>query len=563
MAPATPRKTKGEIPSTPKTGLRNFTSPPVSSRLRSRIRKNERPVEEPASPSKESKTPLPKDKLTPNKEEYSTPIAKKTRNAPASRAKTQPIKRVSEDVIMSTIDTPKTTVRPRGKSSKKAKEQMVTENQDSSQELTVQVEVTEQAETIEDNEASEEPEKTTVTTPQLTSPPLVKRLRSRARKTEPRPTVAEPLSAQTPISSKKSRKAATMETPAPVARGKKEKTPKRNLFEDLVQGQEDSDGDENVEASVEASLGDNRTIPLDVKSPFKPGTPEAKPSTKKTRTALPDTILASPSKAKKVGNTQTLMSVEITTEGNANTPEDHPSSDEMDSEATEGEESAKSTSNSEEEQEDEIAIISKPTRVDTISSQNDSASDDSDSDDDAPEAISLSSGKTKALETKRQEREAAQKLADQHKNKRRETDAKLKQQKTAKKDRISQQKLPAVDIEVEEVPKPLEIPTTLPLDMLEMVADMETNQVEKPLKHGKHIRVDDFEAEPQPKKIKGEKDIGSIKVVSLANQTLIKPVPEDVLEFKRGHFYGDRVNRKNAVLNMSQKHKVAMKFRRS
>ncbi|KAK9722815.1 hypothetical protein K7432_002395 [Basidiobolus ranarum] len=214
-----------------------------------------------------------------------------------------------------------------------------------------------------------------------------------------------------------------------------------------------------------------------------------------------------------------------------------------------------SNSESEEEEKEEDVEISKETNEP-------SDSEESDSDDDAPEAVSLSSGKSMALQAKKQEREAIQKIADQQKQKRREADSKLKEQKAAKKDRSAKKPLPLIEVEEVEVPKPLEIPTTLPLDMLEMVADMD----EKPSKKRNHIQLDEIDLEddvPKSKKIKGEKTFGAIKVISLTSQPKAKLIPESISDFKSNHFFGSRVNRKNAVLNVSQKRNVAVKFRRS
>ncbi|KAK9762789.1 hypothetical protein K7432_011143 [Basidiobolus ranarum] len=708
MPPKTPRKLRGEIPSTPKTALRNLTSPPVSSRLRSRLRTNERPVEEPSSPSKESKTPLPKDKPTLMEDQAETPIGRKTRQSSENRARTQPVNRVSKVVDSSANDAPKTTTRPRGRLANKMEPVELSEQSE-------QIKTPEHMDTAQE---IEEPKQSPSTAPDLTSPPLVKRLRSRARNTEPRPTVTDTLSAKTPTTSKRGRRAATMETPAPVTRGRKEKIPKRNLIGDLVQSQEESDENKQDEISIVATLSSSKSIPLDVKSPFKPGTPEAKSiseSAKKDRQGLFDVAPNSPLQQKNSSNTQPMeydmitqestssMSVEVeagssqttsklirevtetkvtetyimhsnlnkienvtekadsimqgynredtitsetisdqtssniaqpqntfkevtpkknepgvtTLEQNsprvatpkqdtprATTPkqdtpraatpkqdtpraatpkqdtprvitpkQDTPraaiSQQDAPIAATPKEDTTEITSGVESDEEMEMPVESAdddhvPNELEPLRE-----SEDSDSDDDAPEAISMSSGKSTALEAKRQEREAAQRLADQQKNKRRETDTKLKQQKAAKKTRAVYQKLPEVEFEMEdEESTPLEIPTTLPLDMLEMIADMdEAKPTKKPTKRGKHIRTEDFdkleESSRQPKKTKGEKDIGSIKVVSLANQVEAKPVPESILDFKTQHFYGDRVKRKNAVLNMSQKRKVATKFRRS
>ncbi|ORX86635.1 hypothetical protein K493DRAFT_82887 [Basidiobolus meristosporus CBS 931.73] len=637
MPPKTPRKPRGEIPSTPKTGLRNLTSPPISSRLRSRLRKNENPIEEPSSPSKESRTPLPRGKLNLAEAEPQTPAARSSRNASESRAKTQPVARVSK-VAEASAATPKTTLRPRGRLPKEKQEQPVDDQ-------TVNAAESEQTEIASQNE---EPEQSTPSTPQLTSPPLVKRLRSRARKTEPRPTIAEPLSAKTPATSRRGRKAATLETPAPVTRAQKEEMPKRNLISDLVQSQEESDENKEDEISIVATLGDNRSIPLDVKSPFKPGTPEAKPfkSAERARQSplfndefnsplgpkgdaiLEDDILIqrTTSTSVKIGagsNQTTPQSVrkDITTTTVRSSLEDaemkiteevtvsqesvqndtvisgtsdigSPESTTQEQDATKATtpepESPKAASkqttpksnstgthqifdeqpDNESDEEMEDVAQNAPTS-DVGEYAQPSEPENSDSDDDAPEAISMSTGKSSALEAKRQEREAAQLLAEQQKSKRREVDTKLKKQKAAKKDRMSQKKLPEIEFEPEEEAEPLEIPTTLPLEMLEMVADMDATKPaeKKPVKHGKHTRLDDLEeleeTSRKQKRVKGEKNIGNIKVVSLTNQAKSKPVPESISDFKSQHFYGDRVKRKDAVLNMSQKRKVAMKFRRS
>ncbi|ORX63925.1 hypothetical protein K493DRAFT_409494 [Basidiobolus meristosporus CBS 931.73] len=393
MASKTPRKTTPNTPSgTPKTGLPNFVSPPVSSRLRSRNRKPTQAEES------ESRTPLAR------KRAMTTP------------SKTQPVKRVTEEVA-SSIQTPKTATRRRAKG-------VFTEKSVSST-------------------PDEQPK-----TPQLTSPPLVKRLRSCNRKSNPEP-VGLP------------------------------ETHENESESESEAGSEDEPSEEREQS-----------------------------------------------------------------------PDSAPESEEEQNEPV-GEAAEEEAENSGNEQQE--------------AKQEEESDSDSDSDDDAPEAVSLSSGKSMALQAKKQEREAAQRVADQQRQKRREIDSKLKEQKAAKKDRVAKKSLPKIEIEEEVVPQPLEIPATLPLDMLEMVADMDE---ELPKKRN-HIKMDEFEGlsddevEPKSKRVKGEKSFGSIKVVSLTSQPKAKHIPESVLDFKSKHFFGTRVNRKSSVLNMSQRRNVAVKFRRA
>ncbi|RHZ82977.1 hypothetical protein Glove_101g17 [Diversispora epigaea] len=67
------------------------------------------------------------------------------------------------------------------------------------------------------------------------------------------------------------------------------------------------------------------------------------------------------------------------------------------------------------------------------------------------------------------------------------------------------------------------------------------------------------------KKIKKNKNYGRFDVLVLEdlehNQT--KPISREVVGFKESHFYGDRLPRKNAILNSSRtRNGAALKFKR-
>jgi len=61
------------------------------------------------------------------------------------------------------------------------------------------------------------------------------------------------------------------------------------------------------------------------------------------------------------------------------------------------------------------------------------------------------------------------------------------------------------------------------------------------------------------KRKKKQHNTGPFTVVALQDPDLDRPIPtpKEIIEFKEDHFYGERLPRKNAILNASQGRKGA------
>ncbi|KAF9187056.1 hypothetical protein BGZ51_001577 [Haplosporangium sp. Z 767] len=224
-----------------------------------------------------------------------------------------------------------------------------------------------------------------------------------------------------------------------------------------------------------------------------------------------------------------------------------------------------------------------PAAIPTVTYEDDSEDEDSD---EAPEAESLSSAKAKVLSAQDKEKSFLSKIQAEQKAKRigREQTIKAQKEQSKKKTIVAQK-----EEEVPTEPSTSEststtksgLPTMLPMDILESVAEMDgqestaqgsnTND-----KKRKHMRPEDFalmeleaelkaEAQKRKKSEKTQKNVGPVTVKVLEQSHLAKghAIPETIIDFRKQHFYGSKIQRKDAVLNVSQRNMgAASKFNR-
>ncbi|KAL1914897.1 uncharacterized protein VTP21DRAFT_7813 [Calcarisporiella thermophila] len=203
------------------------------------------------------------------------------------------------------------------------------------------------------------------------------------------------------------------------------------------------------------------------------------------------------------------------------------------------------------------------------------------SDDEAPEAVSSAAAKSHAIEAVKRKKVAVQRLHNEKKARQRNLDAKLKEQSMqSKKKKENRKEENRYTENASEDMKDLkqnteeekEMPTLLPTELLEEVAKREKEERKR-----KHLRAEEFEAllsqeeengrSEQLKRSKQEKDVrhvGQFTVRALGKRNVVRPqpIPEQIEDFRRDHFYSRRVPRKDAVLNLSQKKGPAIKFAR-
>ncbi|KAF9967738.1 hypothetical protein BGZ70_008399 [Mortierella alpina] len=225
-----------------------------------------------------------------------------------------------------------------------------------------------------------------------------------------------------------------------------------------------------------------------------------------------------------------------------------------------------------------------PAALPTVTYEDDSEEEDSDA---APEAESLSSAKAKILSAQDKEKNFLSKVQAEQKAKRVEREQKLKEQKDSSKKKtvkVQDSAKPKVD-ESAAVSEPTTtrsgLPTMLPMDILESVATMDDQESNAPgtvsnEKKRKHMRPEDFalmeleaelraEAQKRKKTEKTQKNVGPVTVKVLDQSKLAKghAVPETIVDFRKQHFYGSKIQRKDAVLNNSQRNAgAASKFNR-
>ncbi|KAI1317107.1 hypothetical protein EDD11_008994 [Mortierella claussenii] len=219
----------------------------------------------------------------------------------------------------------------------------------------------------------------------------------------------------------------------------------------------------------------------------------------------------------------------------------------------------------------------------------DEDSDEEDSDA-APEAESLSSAKAKVLSAQDKEKSFLSKVQAEQKAKRMEREEKLRAQKEQAKKKAPSSKTsvahqssassasPSTSATSESTTRS-GLPTMLPMDILESVAEMDSTPASSPAtndKKRKHMRPEDFalmeleaelkaEAAKRKKAEKTQKNVGPVTVKVLEQSHLAKghAVPETIVDFRKQHFFGSKIQRKDSVLNLSQRNLgAAGKFNR-
>ncbi|RGB25159.1 hypothetical protein C1646_724519 [Rhizophagus diaphanus] len=177
-------------------------------------------------------------------------------------------------------------------------------------------------------------------------------------------------------------------------------------------------------------------------------------------------------------------------------------------------------------------------------------------DDEAPEVVSNSTSKIKALEIKEKERVVKQKLLEIKKRKRREIDAKLKEQKSRKIAKLSA--VSNSNKKVDNIMKKIKeegLPKFLPTELLEDFVNEDDKTKRRKQSEHTQIRLEMSKVKPRIKKRKKKQhNTGPFTVVALQDPDLDRPIPppKEIMEFKEDHFYGERLPRKNAILNASQ-----------
>ncbi|KAG0198402.1 hypothetical protein BGX28_008182 [Mortierella sp. GBA30] len=230
-----------------------------------------------------------------------------------------------------------------------------------------------------------------------------------------------------------------------------------------------------------------------------------------------------------------------------------------------------------------------PAALPTITYEDDSEENDSDA---APEAETLSSAKAKILSAQDKEKSFLSKVQAEQKAKRVEREQKLKEQKEQSKknkkvDAKRTQESTGTKADEENADQGSStamttrsgLPTMLPMDILESVATMEdqdSTQDKTNEKKRKHMRPEDFalmeleaelkaEAQKRKKMEKIQKNVGPVTVKVLDQSQMAKghTIPETIVDFRKQHFYGSKIQRKDAVLNISQRNAgAASKFNR-
>ncbi|PKY27592.1 hypothetical protein RhiirB3_390408 [Rhizophagus irregularis] len=171
------------------------------------------------------------------------------------------------------------------------------------------------------------------------------------------------------------------------------------------------------------------------------------------------------------------------------------------------------------------------------------------SDDEAPEVVSNSTSKIKALEIKEKERVVKQKLLEIKKRKRREIDAKLKKQKSRKIAKLSA--VPNSNKKVDNIMKKIKeegLPKFLPTELLEDFVNEDDKTKRRKQSEHTQIRLEMSKVKPRIKKRKKKQhNTGPFTVVALQDPDLDRPIPtpKEIMEFKDDHFYGERLPRKN------------------
>ncbi|CAG8539162.1 8930_t:CDS:2 [Acaulospora morrowiae] len=184
----------------------------------------------------------------------------------------------------------------------------------------------------------------------------------------------------------------------------------------------------------------------------------------------------------------------------------------------------------------------------------------------APEEVSMKTSKAQELDAQKRKRAIEKRLTEEKKQKLRELDRKYKEQKNRKlKKEMKDVQAGSSSGNLLDSIKKRELPTFLPDRVLEDLA-----VEERIIDERKNVSVSDEvveetnrkNVEPPRKKKKKHHDTGPFTVVVMDHNEP-KFVGKGVVEFRKNHFYGGRLPRRNAILNASQtRNGAALRFRR-
>jgi len=162
----------------------------------------------------------------------------------------------------------------------------------------------------------------------------------------------------------------------------------------------------------------------------------------------------------------------------------------------------------------------------------------------------------------KKERGVRQKLLGIKKRKRREIDAKLKEQKSRKVSKLSERSaISNSNKKVDNILKKINeegLPKFLPTELLEDFAnDVDKTKRRKQNEHTQ-IELEMNKMKPRIKKRKKKQhNTGPFTVVALQDPDLDRPIPtpKEIIEFKEDHFYGERLPRKKCYIERKSRKK--------
>ncbi|CAG8513186.1 6468_t:CDS:2 [Acaulospora colombiana] len=202
-------------------------------------------------------------------------------------------------------------------------------------------------------------------------------------------------------------------------------------------------------------------------------------------------------------------------------------------------------------------------------------SESSSDDDAAPEEVSMNTSKVHELDAQKRKRAITQRLVEEKKQRRRQLDLKYKEQRNRKLeeleknvqvdalfgDQFDSSRRKELEVEVQVITPSDELPTPLPQKILENLEIEERRNASRPSNVTKESNIRNSEP-PRKKKRKKDNDTGPFTVVVI-DRDQPNAISREVVEFRENHFYGDRLPRKNAILNASQaRNGAALRFRR-
>ncbi|KAF9389930.1 hypothetical protein CPB97_010340 [Podila verticillata] len=303
-------------------------------------------------------------------------------------------------------------------------------------------------------------------------------------------------------------------------------------------------------------------------------------ATRKTRASAPTAKASASSKPAKKQTKKAPVEPESEPEVESEEESEEEASEDEGDQEDENEDDEDEEEEEEEEEEDTFKIhtpkASSAPRVAPAALPTMTYEDESEEDSDAaPEAESLSSAKAKILSAQDKEKSFLSKVQAEQKAKRVERDQKLKEQKEQSKSKKTKVEPSPEEVESASTEKTTRsgLPALLPMDILESVAEMDGQEgINKGAdsKKRKHMRPEDFalmeleaelkaEAAKRKKAEKTQKNVGPVTVKVLDQSLLAKghAIPETVIDFRKQHFFGSKIPRKDAVLNASQKNRGA------